>query len=356
VGESEAMQIVFVGPDNAAFAGAVEALGDLGHRVRCVPSPLNALTAHTVSAPDVAVIDATRLDDQMLEVFEAHKKVAPGCVLLAAVAPSARGRAARVLRLGSDAVLSLPADAEEVLALVGKARGARANGSAEGVDVDEKFRWLGEFAAGVAHNINNPLTTVMGYLQILRADGESKEQTGHILSVMLKECDRISEIVKNLLLFSGNGNLEPRPVDVNRAVDAALVRADASVENDKVRVERAYEPGLPAVMADEEALKLACEHIAANARKAMRDGGTLSVETESDGAGHVLIRFGDTGPGVPAERRDRIFEPFYSSRNGSVGLGLATSYGIIKGFGGRLGVADGPDGGSLFQIELPAAT
>ena len=173
---------------------------------------------------------------------------------------------------------------------------------------------------------------------------------------MLKECDRIAKIVKNLLLFSGNGNIEPRPLDVNRAVDAALLVGSASEENDKIQIERRYQPGLPTVMADEESLKLACEGIVINARQAMRSGGTLSVETSQNGSGRVYIRFTDTGPGVPPDKAFKIFEPFYSeSNNGHVGLGLATSYGIVKALGGTIRVESAEGQGATFAIELPSA-
>jgi len=355
VAEAESLSVLFVGADSAVFAAASEALTAHGHAVQCIASPFRALTATTTSPPGLVVVDASRLDDQMLEVFEALKEVAPETVLLAAVTPAARSRAARVLNLGSDAIVGLPADAGEIEALVRKIRRPPpAEPAPAAVSIDEKFRWLGEFAAGVAHNINNPLTTVIGYLQILCAKVEKQGQVGSVLPTMLKECDRIAEIVKNLLLFSGNGTIQPRPVDVNRAVDAALLVAGTVEQNDRVETERSYQPGLPAVMADQEALKLACENIAVNARRAMKDGGTLSVETSEDRDGHVFIRFSDTGPGIPEEKIDKVFEPFYTGRNGgSVGLGLATSYGIVKGFGGHIRITSGNGSGTSVLVELP---
>ena len=350
---SDVLDIMFVGADLTAFSVAVDALAEEGHRVRCMASAFKALTANTLSPADLTILDASKLDEQMLEVFESLKEVAPDSLLLAAVAASARSRAASLLGLGSDAIIGLPAEADEIRALIKKRRSAAVAG---GVTTDEKFEWLGEFAAGVAHNINNPLTTVVGYLQILCSQVEESGKMGSVLPTMLKECDRISEIVKNLLLFSGSGNIEPRPVNVNRAVDAALLVASAAEENDRIRVERRYQPELPTVMADEESLKLACEGIAINARQAMRDGGKLCVETAQNGSGRVIIRFSDSGPGVPLDKVNKIFEPFYSdSDNGHVGLGLATSYGIIKALGGTIKVGSNEGRGATFAIELPAS-
>ncbi len=343
--------MLFVGPDADALFAAIDALEQEGRDVRCIVSPFKALTACAASPPHVVVIDASRLDDQMLEVFEALKEVCPRTLILAAVSASARSRTARMLNLGSDAIIGLPADADEIRALLRKRKSA----AVEKISVDQKFRWLGEFAAGVAHNINNPLTTVIGYLQILCSKIEPNQTS--VLPTMLRECNRIADIVRNLLLFSGNGNIEPKPVDLNRAVDAALLLAAAAEQSDKVQVERSYQPGLQPVMADEEALKLACQNIAVNARQAMRNGGILSVETAQNGNGHAVIRFSDTGPGIPPDKLDRIFEPFYTgANNGQVGLGLATSYGIIKGFGGTISVTSQKGSGTTFVVELPLCT
>ena len=349
---SDALNILFVGADGEAFSRAAEALAADGHHVRRLANPFKALTENARSPAALTVIDVSRLDDQMLDVFEALKDVAPAGLLLAAVTPASKARAARVLNLGSDAIIALPAEADEIRALLKKLR----VGKAGRISVDEKFRWLGEFAGGIAHNINNPLTTVMGYLQILCSRVDAPEHDASVLPTMLKECDRISDIVRSLLLFSGQGNIEPRPVDVNRAVDAALMRITSGNGNHTIRIERSYHPGLPAVMADEEALRLACENIAVNAQQAMSDGGILSVETTENDEGRVIIRFTDSGPGIPPERLDRIFEPFYAGGgNGRVGLGLATSYGIVKGFGGTLHAASNEGGGATFTVELPAS-
>ncbi len=348
------LNIIFAGPDAGSFSEAADSLAEAGHKVQCVSNVFKALTANTRSPADLTVIDASGLDDQMLEVFEALKEAAPECVLLAAVTSAARSRSARVLNFGSDAIIGLPVSGDEIEALLEKRRQAA---KVEKASVDDKFEWLGEFAGGVAHNINNPLTTVVGYLQILRSQAEDSDQMSDILSVMLRECDRISEIVKRLLLFSGSNNVALRPVDVNRAVEAALLVAGTKDDNDNVEVKRSYQPGLPAVMGDEEALKLACENIALNARKAMRNGGTLSVETAQDGPGRVTVEFTDSGPSIPEENLHKIFEPFYDGGNsGGPGLGLAASYGIIKAHGGTIRAKNNKDKGATFLIELPAGT
>jgi signal transduction histidine kinase len=356
---TDTLHVLFVGDNESEFAAATEALAAEGHTVRHVTSAFRALTANVAGPPDVTVVDVSRLDEQMLEVFEALKEVAPGPLLLAAVNAASRTRAARVLTLGSDAVIGLPADAAEIAALVAKRR-APAAGDSESAEpreagVEEKFRWLGEFAAGVAHNINNPLTTVIGYLQILSSK-QSAKQTASVLPTLLRECDRISEIVKNLLLLSGKANVQPREVDVNRVIERALTEADAAVENDRITTRRTLQPGLPPVLADEEALKTACEHIASHARHTMHDGGTLHVETREEPLGRVRVRFTDTGPGIPPDELPRVFEPFYDSRTGDAnGLGLAASYGIVKSFGGTIEVISNNGSGTTLEVELPAA-
>jgi signal transduction histidine kinase len=353
------LQVLFVGGSEPDFVDATAALTADDHVVEHVASPFRALAASTADHPDIIVVDASRLDDQMLEVFEALTEVTPESLLLAAVNAASRARAARLLRLGSDAVIGLPVDAAEVLALAEKRRQPEpVAGEADEPDevgVDEKFQWLGEFAAGVAHNINNPLTTVIGYLQILSSQ-QSTAQTTNVLPTLLRECDRISEVVKNLLLLAGKANVHPREVDVNRVVERALAQADEAVHNDHITTRRTLQPGLPRVLADEEALKTACEHIATHARHAMRDGGTLNVETREEPPGRIRVRFTDTGPGIPPDELPKMFEPFVDPRTGGAnGLGLAASYGIVKSFGGTIHVLGNNGSGTTLEVDLPAS-
>ncbi|MFW6158289.1 MAG: ATP-binding protein [Planctomycetota bacterium] len=355
--EENTLHVMFVGQDAAVFAEAVDALTTAGHTVTRLASPFKALTAQTRSAADLTVVDVSRLDDQMLEAFEALKDVAPDGLLVGAVSPGTRRRAAPVLELGADAIVGSPVDPDELLALVAKRRPpeARSGGGA----VEEKYRWLGDFAAGVAHHINNPLTTVVGYLQILRSHKDLPAGAESVLSIMLKECDRISDTIRNLLLLSGKASGRPDRVDVNKVVDEVLAasRPAEGAAGSGIRVERSFHPDLPPVIADEDALKLACQNLVANARQAMDGGGTLSVAT-ADGDRRVRIRFSDTGGGIDPEQMDRIFEPFYTTQSGgaAAGLGLAAAYGIVKGLGGTIQAESRPGEGSTFTIELPAGS
>jgi signal transduction histidine kinase len=359
VSDKHVRSAVFVGSDTSAFASAIGTLAAEGNDVQHTPSAFKALTICTLAPPDLIVIDASPLGDQMLEVFESLKDVAPQALLFAAFTPAARLRAAAVLTLGADAVISLPADGAEIQALVAKLRPALPQPEMPAtMTLEQKFEWLGQFAAGVAHNINNPLTTVMGYLQILtsKGDDQAKEETDKILNTMLKECVRISQVVKDLLLFAGNANVQPSSVDVNEAVEGALAQAERNSKGKSIKVECDFEADLPMVVADMNALTAACTNIAINARQAMKKGGTLTVETRRDGPDRVVMLFTDTGPGIPEDELDRIFEPFYSGRdNGAIGLGLATSYGIVKSFGGHIAASSENGSGATFRVELPVS-
>ncbi len=349
------LKAFFVGEDAEAFAEAADALAGAGHKVERIASPLKALTAHTRSPADLMVISVGRLDDQMLEVFEAAREVAPDCLMLGAVGPATRRRAAPVLGLGADAIVGTPVDPDELRALI--ARHGRAGARTPEASVEEKFRWLGDFAAGVAHHINNPLTTVVGYLQLLRSEEELPEDAGEVLSTMLTECDRIADTVRYLLLLSGRANVRPEAVDVNQVIGSAIEASSADDDDEapEVEIEQSLQPDLPAILAEEEALKRACENLIANARQAMSEGGTLEITTAGDN-GRVFIRFADTGDGIDPDRMARIFEPFYTTQDDgpAMGLGLATAYGIVKGFGGTIQAQSQPGQGSTFTIEFPA--
>ncbi len=356
--ENKARRVLFVGGDPAAFASAMGVLMAEGGDVQHMPGVFKALTSSTLAPPDLIVLDASPLGEQMLEVFQSLKEVAPRALLFAAFTPAARLRAAQVLTLGADAVISLPADGAEIAALVAKLRpeAPAAAEAPEAMGLEQKFAWLGQFAEGVAHNINNPLTTVMGYLQILISQGEksNRKETDQMLSTVLKECVRISQVIKDLSLFAGSANLQPGAVDVNQAVEAALTQAERNVKANNIEVRCEFDNQLPKVLADAQALTTACNNIAVNARQAMKSGGTLVVRTRRPKPDLVEVVFQDSGPGIPQDRLDRIFEPFYSSKNnGALGLGLATSYGIVKSFGGRITASSKNGSGSEFCVELP---
>jgi signal transduction histidine kinase len=211
---------------------------------------------------------------------------------------------------------------------------------------------VGELAAAVAHEINNPLTSVLGFASMLAEQVPAGQPLREQLDIVVSEASRARDIVRDLLDFSRQRPLVLRPVDVNAVVRQALALLRPT--SGRVTVHEEYDPDLPPVEADASRLKQVFVNIVQNAFHAMPGGGRLRVRTERDGD-DVTVSFADTGVGIPAENLTRIFDPFFTTKPDvkGTGLGLSVSLGIVRQHGGAIAVESEPDRGSIFTVRLP---
>ena len=221
----------------------------------------------------------------------------------------------------------------------------------------EKLLALGQFVAGIAHELNNPLQAVLGHLELIRASSTLPRGLARDLGLVYREAARAARIVANLLVFAGSGRLQRRKLSINRVVSRVLgLRARAPKSP---RVERVAElsSAAPILWGDRLLLEQALLNVVVNAEQAAGDGGRVEVCTEADGDGGIRVRIADNGPGLPEAIRDRLFEPFCTTRadRGGTGLGLAIAYGVVQAHGGRLAAHSAPGGGAVFSLWLPTA-
>ena len=221
----------------------------------------------------------------------------------------------------------------------------------------ERMMALGQMAAGVAHEVNNPLTTISGWLQILLAETGSDDKRRAPLHLMSEETSRIATIIQHLLSFGRRTPTEEQLVRVNRLVADVLALIEYQIRNDNIEVVTSFAQSLPPVTGDANQLKQVFLNIIVNARQAMPKGGTLTLRTRTaeDGAAEVAIS--DTGCGIDPEAAQRIFEPFYTTKteSGGSGIGLFLCQNIVKDHGGMLTVSSRPGEGATFIVRLPAA-
>ncbi len=217
----------------------------------------------------------------------------------------------------------------------------------------EKMAAVGLLAAGVAHEIGNPLTAISSIVQLLhhRSEDEGlKKQTAMILS----QIDRISRIVRELSDFSRPPSLEKGWTDLNEIVRAALqlARYDRRSRGLEVRVD--LTPGLPHLYVVADQIFQVFFNLVLNAIDAMPAGGTLEVRTHAR-PGEIVVEVRDSGTGIPPENLTRIFEPFFTTKKPGkgTGLGLSVLYGIVRALGGRIEVESRSGQGSLFRVVLP---
>jgi PAS domain S-box-containing protein len=220
----------------------------------------------------------------------------------------------------------------------------------------EKLSSIGLLAAGVAHEINTPLTGISSYTQILlKEDAEDDERRRTILKKIEKQTFRAAEIVGELLSFSRLGGSEFAAVDVNQIIHDSLSLLDHQLDLNHIRVERNMDKALPPVYGNTGKLQQVFVNLFLNARDAMPSGGELGIHTDMNES-MVVVDISDTGSGIPNEDLKRIFDPFFTTKGigKGTGLGLAVSYGIIQEHGGGIFVESDAGKGTRFTLKLPA--
>jgi two-component system NtrC family sensor kinase len=219
----------------------------------------------------------------------------------------------------------------------------------------EKLASLGQLAAGVAHEINNPLGTITIYSHLLLKGMDKDDPRREDVELIVNESNRAKEIVQGLLSFARETKLRPGPVNVNDLLEdvLGLVVNQSMFHNIKIR--KSLFQGLPTIVADETQLKQVFLNIILNAAQAMEGNGKLSIATTPERK-HIKVKIRDTGPGIPPEVVKNIFSPFFTTKEKGTGLGLAISYGIIERHGGKIDVDTELGKGSTFIVSLPIST
>lgn len=219
----------------------------------------------------------------------------------------------------------------------------------------EKLASLGQLAAGAAHEINNPLTAILGYSDMLMTDHEPNGRTYTLAEKIRDQARRTKDLVTNLLSFARQVPAEKQLLDLNTVLAGAVQLRNLDLRQKNIRIEMESHSLLPAVRGDPNQLLQVFYHLISNAVDAMETvgGGVLLIRALREKA-LVVIEFSDTGPGM--QEPDKVFDPFYTTKpvGKGTGLGLSICYGIMQEHGGRILGFNRPEGGCTFRLELPA--
>jgi signal transduction histidine kinase len=215
---------------------------------------------------------------------------------------------------------------------------------------------LGQMAAGLAHEIKNPLGAIQGAAEVLADDFPPGHRKREMLEVVAKESRRLARVVEDFLAFARPRSPDRHPTDVNRLVQEALAQMREQARARGVRFEHRLDPSLPSVPLDRDQIHQVLLNLILNALEAMPEGGTVAVVTEPariEDRPAVAIRVADTGEGIERADLERIFDPFYTTRPKGTGLGLSISHSILRSHAGTLDVESAKGRGTTVTLRIP---
>jgi C4-dicarboxylate-specific signal transduction histidine kinase len=382
--QADETPLVLVVDDEPGICEAADVLlSDHGFRTVCAGGGRDGVRAALRHRPDLILLDVTMPD---LDGFAACRAIraeasTADTPIIFVTARTESADKTRAFELGACDYVTKPFDEHELTARI-RAHLSRRSKTREALEDAEqacralraellqagKMATLGQLVSGVAHEINNPLTAVLGYAQLIESEARQRGAEAILGDVakLTASAERATRIARNLLGFARKRDQERRLVDLN-----AVVRAAAELEASEMRlaavvVTLALHPDTPAVLGDEQQLEQVLLNLMTNARQAIASargqGGRVRVETspatDERGAAVARVEVTDDGPGIAAADLERIFHPFYTTKpeGQGTGLGLSLCLDVIREHGGRLR-ADSTEGrGARFVVELPVSS
>ena len=224
--------------------------------------------------------------------------------------------------------------------------------------IQDKMSSLGRVAAGIAHEIRNPLSGINIYLNTLKKlyhkDG-SEEKVGQILDQLQSASRKIESVIRRVMDFTKSSEPQLSLIDIHGPIEEAINLSAVSLRKRNIKIEKNLAENLPLCYVDAQLIEQVMLNLITNAAEAMKDKEELKiiVVTSTVVKDQIQVSVSDSGPGVPPESREIIFDPFYTTKNGSSGIGLSLSHRIIADHGGSLTASTGELGGAEFRIEIP---
>jgi signal transduction histidine kinase len=218
----------------------------------------------------------------------------------------------------------------------------------------DRLATIGQLAAGVAHEINEPLANVLGFAQLAKKTPHIPKQAAEDMDKIVRNCLHAREVIQKLLTFARQMPPEKSRIDLNQVVADALALLESRCASAGIEVVSELAPELPTISADASQLRQVLVNLLVNAVQAMPEGGTVTIRTHAAQEA-VVLTVTDTGEGMTEEVKGNIFNPFFTTKDvdQGTGLGLAVVHGIVAGHGGAINVESSPGQGAKFEISLP---
>jgi two-component system sensor histidine kinase HydH len=358
----EAPAVVLLVDDNAALVdNLAEVLGDVGHETRRAGSCAEART-QAAAGFDLALVDLRLPDGDGIELARTLKDLAPDSEVILLTGYASTESAAAAVSAGAFAYLVKPIPPGDLLLSVDQAlRKVRLTVGSRDLQrrahQAEKLAAVGTMAAGLSHEIKNPLNAALLQLMVLERRLKKlpnlSDDVLEPLAIVQEEIKRLASFLDEFLHYARPREIAAEPMDLARTIAQVAELLGAQATAAQLRLETRIEP-VPLVRADEPRLQQALLNLVLNAIQATPAGGWVRVEARVEGD-RVLVAVEDSGPGVPEEVVARIFDPFFTTKHAGTGLGLPIVHSTVAQHGGTIQYERGAAGGARFVIRLPAS-
>jgi two-component system sensor histidine kinase HydH len=219
---------------------------------------------------------------------------------------------------------------------------------------NQRLASVGRLAAGVAHEVRNPLSSIKGFATYFKERYREKPEDQQIAGIMIQEVDRLNRVIGQLLDFARPIKIDPKKVSILQLIADALKLVEAQAEEKNIRIESHVAERLQDASIDKDRINQVLLNLFLNALEAMETGGRLSVDADTDEEGNwILFQVSDTGHGIPEENQAKVFDPYYTTKSAGTGLGLAIAHNIVEAHGGGIDVASTAGKGTTFTVRIP---
>jgi signal transduction histidine kinase len=327
-------------------------LKEEGFSIEAASNVYRAVAAFARRPSALTVVDVDLLGSSELECIRIFRELNPEGFILAVFSQAHRQRAAEALRLGADACLLQPFYPIELVSLIKHWADRASRRRTAAMDYQRHLASLARLAKGIAHEINNPLTTLSGWLEMMASDEKRDPAERERLVSIREEADRISKVVQRLLAFGQEGPAERLPVDMDLLLGELLgdVQRRAGVQ-----VETDMQATGALVLGDADQLRRACRMMLDDAVAALNGRGKIAVRTRRGEDGFLELAVWDNGRQIPAEELPHIFEPYGALPRAGEAMSLTypAIYGIVRSHGGELSLSSDREHGTEFRVRLP---
>ena len=353
----QTMLLLTAQPDELALV--MEVVAAAGGTARISVNPFQLATSFAAHPTEVVILDIEHFPHGIPDLIASLREQNPRVAIILLFAPDQRDLAGAAFCKGADILLLKPASCAEIVAAVNKLTQRHVHDASQAASTTAPSALapdaLMRFALGVAHEINNPLTTISGWLQMLIADSAGDPKLAEMLKSANEEADRIAEVVRQLLTVAQQSPPRADQVQLGKFFDELKRFHDYKHKTDGIAIQIDLDSDIAPISGDGAQLRLACDTLLAESCASLNGSGSIRLTCRQNGE-DVEITCHDNGPPLSEEQITHLFEPFQFGRiETGAGLGLCLAQSIIRSHGGTLTVTSSKNKGTDYVIRLPAA-